>query len=139
MFNFLWRFWPSVFSWPKKWWWRSQVPCWLGGSSWDSIILCWIKHQTICTGTVFNLPLKAFLTINQPVLLFDICIYHKPCASFLFRTPASYPYFYAFSNLLAALKNNHQPLKFGIMQEDIYILFLCHFQITNLVIFWCRF
>lgn len=44
----------QISSWPKKWWWRSQVPSWSGGSLSDSITHSWTRPPTTCTGTKLN-------------------------------------------------------------------------------------
>lgn len=57
-----WSFWLNIFNfppprlnWPKQWLWRSLVPCWSGGNSWDSITHCWTRPQTCYTGKFFCL------------------------------------------------------------------------------------
>lgn len=44
----------DISSWPKKWWWRSQVPSWSGGSLSDSITRSWTRPRTTCTGANNN-------------------------------------------------------------------------------------
>lgn len=73
----------EISSWPKKWWWRSQVPSWSGESLSDSITHSWTRPPTTCTGTpatlrsVFSLLDSSLVNLTTSPFL---------CSGFMGRT-----------------------------------------------------